>query len=104
MWIVSGTGLTMTEGDYGIALPVNLSGFNFIEGDTIRYTFKEVPNAGVILQKDFAAGGAIGLTFTADESAKFRVGNYVYSVDWFREGSYLCNILAQATFKVVDKI
>lgn len=104
MWVVSGNSLTMTEGDYGLALPVSVTGAAFSDGDTLRFTFKEVPNGDVILTKDFNASGEVALELTAEDSALFRVGTYVYSLDWYREGSFMCNIIPQAGFKVVDKI
>lgn len=104
MWVVSGNSLTMTEGDFGVALPVSVTGAAFTDGDTIRFTFKQVANGAVILKKDFPAASPVSLVLTAQESAKFPVGTYVYSLDWYREGSYMCNIIPSAGFKVVDKI
>lgn len=104
MWIASGTSLTMTEGDYGVRIPFNFADIAFSADDTIRFTFKTVPNASVVLTKDFVATDETALIFTAEETSLFPVGSYVYSVDWFRSGTFLYNLIANASFKVVDKI
>ena len=53
MWNVTGTNLQMAEGDYGIALPVTISGTTLTENDSIRFTFKNSPNGETILTKEY---------------------------------------------------
>ena len=31
------------------------------------------------------------------------VGGYVYCLDWYQNGNFMCNIIPSAQFKVVDK-
>lgn len=105
MWVTSWTSVQMTEGDYGIDLPFNFADITFSSTDTIRFTVKTAPNASAaLLEKDFIATNPIALNLTEAETALFPVGNYVYSVDWFRSGTFLYNLVANASFKVVDKI
>jgi hypothetical protein len=40
---------------------------------------------------------------TEEESALFRVGDYVYSIDWYQDGSFMGNLIKCAAFKVVEK-
>jgi hypothetical protein len=40
---------------------------------------------------------------TEEESALFPVGVYCYRLDWYQEGTFMCNIIPDAVFKVVDK-
>ena len=105
MWQVNAQNITMTEGDYGIQLPVTISGATFVASDSIKITFKDKPNGIAVLEKDFTniQNNTVSLELTEAESAMFPVGAYVYSLDWYQSGSFMCNIIREATFKVVDK-
>ncbi len=105
MWQVNAQNLTMTEGDFGIQLPVTISGTTFAASDSVKITFKDKPNGDTILEKDFTniQNNTVNLGLTEAESALFPVGAYVYSLDWYQSGSFMCNIIREATFKVVDK-
>ena len=105
MWAVSGTDLRMTEGDYGIELPVTISGTTLTASDSVKLTLKDTMNGTTKLEKVFTdiSQNTFDLTLTAEESEGLPVGNYVYSLDWFQDGVFMCNIITAATFKVVDK-
>lgn len=105
MWKVQDSSIFMTEGDYGIALPVTVSGATLGTADSIKFTFKSFMNGEAILEKvyDSPVQNTVNLEFTASDSAKFRVGKYLYSMDWYQNGSFLCNIIPAGVFKVVDK-
>ena len=105
MWNVSGTTLVMAEGDYGIKLPVTISGATLSASDSLRFTFKNQMNGDIMLVKDFdnVQQSTVNLELTEAESALFPVGNYVYSLDWFQDGNFMCNIIPTASIKVVDK-
>ena len=105
MWYVSGNNLQMTEGDYGLALPVTVNGTTFSAGDEVLFTFKDAVNGTTILTKTYSniQANTVSLELTAEESAKFPVGQYVYSLDWYQSGAFMCNIIPSATLKVVDK-
>lgn len=116
MWKVNGTILQMAEGDYGVALPVTVSGATLGASDTIKFTFKSALGGTAILEKVYAAPSpeplrmgeasapnTVNLEFTEAESALFAVGVYVYSMDWYQDGNFLCNIIPAGIFKVVDK-
>lgn len=105
MWNVTGTSLQMVEGDFGISLPVTVSGTTLTANDTLKFTFKTDPNGETILTKEYSniTQNTANLELTETESALFSVGNYFYSLDWYQDGAFMCNIIPISTFKVVDK-
>ena len=105
MWRVNGTTLRMSEGDYGIALPVTVSGVTLGSADSLLYTFKDGKNKNVLLTKDFGSivSNTINLSLTEAESAIFTPGEYVYSLDWYQDGSFMCNLIEVAPLIVGDK-
>lgn len=104
-WNVTNHALSMTEGDYGTALPVEIKGATLGAQDSIKLTFKTVVNGDEILSKDFngITDNTVSLELTEEESALFPVGQYVYCLDWYQNGNFMCNIIPSAQFKVVDK-
>ena len=105
MWQVSNQNLTMTEGDFGLQLPVTITGTQFAQDDEIKITIKDQLNGTVILEKVFTdiQKNTVTLELTEEESALFPVGQYVYSLDWYQDGAFMCNIIRLAQFKVVEK-
>ena len=105
MWNVNGNAITMAEGDYGIKLPITISGTTLAAGDSVKVVFKKNPNGETILEKNYDTftQNAFDLELTEAESALFKVGSYVYLLDWYQSGNFLCNIIPSASFKVVDK-
>lgn len=106
MWYVSGVNLQMTEDDWGIVLPVTVNGLTLGENDSLKFTFKTSKNGETILEKSFHGidENTVELELSESDSAKFPVGVYAYGLDWYQSGSFLCNIIPSATFKVVDKV
>ena len=105
MWAVNGTNLQMAEGDYGISLPVTVSGTTLTSNDTLRFTFLTAKNGRVILEKEYAgnAQNTVSLELTEAETALFTPKSYVYRLDWYQDGTFMCNVIPEAVFKVVDK-
>lgn len=105
MWNVNDTNLQMTEGDYGIELPVTINGTTLASTDSLKFTFKTAVNGEVVLEKDYTniVDNTADLELTEAESALFTAGVYVYTLDWYQNGSFMCNIISGSTFKVVDK-
>ena len=97
--------IQITEGDFGIELPITVTGTTIGTSETLRFTFKSKVNGTVILEKDFTpvTQNTVNLSFTEEESALFGVGCYVYMLDWYSNGVFMCNLIPVATFKVVDK-
>ena len=105
MWYVSENNLQMAEGDYGLKLPVTITGTTFGAGDAVKIIFKDQKNGTTILSKDYGSiqQNTVNLEFTEAETALFPVGTYVYSLDWYQGGNFMCNIIPVGTLKVVDK-
>lgn len=103
MWTSNGNSIQMTEGDFGIALPITISGVTFASNDSIRIEIKK--DAETVLTKDFTniVGNEISLELTAEESELLTVGVYLYSLDWYRDGAFMCNIVPFGLFVVGDK-
>lgn len=100
MWSVDENEITMCEGDYGIDLPISIEGAELSVGDSLMITIKDVINGTEYLQKSFTDS----LSLTAAESAQLPVGKYVYALDWYRNSTFLCNIIPKSKFTVVDKV
>lgn len=104
MWSVNGNNLQMTEGDYGLTLPITISGTELSTADTIKLTIKRTRNGDTVFEKDMTpTDNAVNFTITAAETALLSVGAYVYSLDWYQNGVFMCNLVPCATYKVVDK-
>lgn len=106
MFSASGKNIKMTEGDWGIMLPITVSGITFAPEDAMLFTLKNAVNGTTILTKTFenVTGGTINLSFTEEESALLTPRNYVYSLDWYQNGAFYCNVIPEAQFTVTDKV
>jgi hypothetical protein len=95
----------MAEGDYGIAIPITVHGTELGGNDSLRVTIKTRKNGETILEKNYSdiEDNTVELELTQTESAKLPVGVYVYSLDWYQNGIFMCNIVLCSLFKVVDK-
>ena len=45
----------------------------------------------------------IDFELTDSETELLPVGVYAYSLDWYQDGAFMCNIIPSGLFKVVDK-
>lgn len=107
MWIVTNnTDLQMTEGDFGIQLPVEIGGTTLSANDSIRFTLKTKVTGREVITKEYneIIDNTFNLEMTEAETAKIPTGAYLYSLDWCQNGLFMCNIIPAAPFKVVDKI
>lgn len=105
MWNVNGQDLKMVEGDWGIQLPVTVSGTTLTASDELKLTIKTAINGDTIVSKTFTniQQNTVNLELTEAESALLPVGTYVYLLDWYQDGAFMCNIIPSAQFKVVEK-
>ena len=105
MWLVSGNNLQMAEGDFGILLPITISGTTFAAGDEINFVLKDRMNGNTLIEKVFSniTENTVNLSFTEEESNGLSIGTYVYRLDWYQNGIFMCNIILNALFRVVDK-
>lgn len=100
MWSVDENDITMCEGDFGTELPISLDNAELAPGDSFKITVKDAMNGNTLLEKSFIEA----LVLTSAETAQLPVGKYVYALDWYRNGTFLCNIIPKAKFTVVDKV
>lgn len=93
----------MAEGDWGVKLPVTVSGVTFSEHDSIKIVIKN--GETTLVEKEYTniTQNTVNLELTEAESALLSVGSYVYRLDWYQDGAFMCNIIPISTFKVVDK-
>lgn len=106
MWNVdTNNKLRMAEGDFGIDLPITVNGAEIDSGDSIKITIKKKLNGDLVLEKEYTdiEDNTINLSFTEAESELLTVGGYVYSLDWFKDGEFQCNIILNAILRVEDK-
>ena len=106
MWMTNGNNITMVAGDFGISLPVNIEGLSLVSGsDTMRITIKD-SSGSVVLTKEYSDFSENTFSFEIDESEteKLHVGAYIYGLDWYRNGVFMCNIIPKSTFVVVSKV
>ena len=105
MWAVNGENLQMCEGDYGVELPITINGVTFTAQDEVLFTLKDKANGTTVFTKTFSniQNNKIILEISEAESALLPVGVYVYTLDWYQDGAFLCNIIPSALIKVVDK-
>lgn len=105
MWKVDKSNLSMAEGDYGISLPITINGTTIDSADSVKFIVKTAKNGTEKLVKTFTniVNNTFDLVLTAEESALLTVGYYVYSLDWYKDGTFECNIIPSASLQVVDK-
>ena len=105
MWVVNKQTLQMVEGDWGIELPISVDGVTFTASDEVLITIKTEKNGETVLTKNYEniSDNTVNLSLTEAESKLLKVGSYVYSLDWYQDGAFYCNIIPSAAFKVVDK-
>ena len=105
MWNVNNQDLKMCEGDWGIKLPITISGTTLTASDELKLVIKKAQNGDAVLTKVYTdiSQNTVELEFTEAESALLPVGTYCYTLDWYQSGVFMCNIIPYATLRVVDK-
>lgn len=105
MWVAIGTTLQMTEDDYGLSLPVIVEGTTLGDSDSLKIVIKDTVDGETILEKEYhgITDNQVELVFTQAESALLPVGNYVYRLDWYQNGLFMCNLIKVGSFRVVNK-
>lgn len=98
--------IKMTEGDFGIVLPIEIEAETELTADdgfSIKI-FKDI-NTEPLITKTYSGikNNTIDFKLIEEDSLKLKVGTYKYDLDWYQEGSFLANIIAKASFKVQEK-
>lgn len=103
MWACTGQNISMARGDFGIELPIVVSGATFGENDELRV--KITRNGETVLAKAFGniQQNTVNLVLTEAETGLLPVGAYRFSLDWYQDGVFMCNVIESAGFRVVAK-
>ena len=104
MWIVNGNDLKMAEGDFGVILPIKITGMTFGASDSAQLIIKKKLNGEDYITKTFTniQNNTSNLEFTQAETELLTVGTYYYRLDAYQDGNYLNNLIPYASLKVVD--
>lgn len=109
--------IAMAEGDYGVYLPIEFifdddDTETIASTDTFTITIAKIVRNGVLeakeelLSKSFSGvtDNVLRIFFTEAESNLLPIGQYVYSLDWYREGAFMNNLIERQVFSVRDKV
>lgn len=105
MWTVKDNiNISMDEGDWGVELPIQVTGTTLTASDALRLSILDGRDGAAVITKEFSnvQNNAISLELTHAESQKLRPRSYVWRLDWYQSGSFHCNLINGASFKVVD--
>lgn len=105
MWTVrDNINISMDEGDWGVELPILVSGITITESDSLRLSILDGYDGPAIITKRFSdiTGNTINLVLTKAESAKLQPRSYVWRLDWYQDDNFQCNLIKGASFKVVN--
>lgn len=108
MWSGTALHLEMTEGDYGITLPLTVSGITMNPSDYLSLAVKTVKNGDALIEQTMSVSEktddpVFGLVFSEEQSELLTPGRYYFTLDWYRNGEFYCNIIPDGILKVVDK-
>ena len=105
MWAALGTNLKMTEDDYGVPIYFSVKNAKFSTLDSIKLTVKDTINGTEKFSKTISnlSGNIFQLYLTAAESALLPIGQYIYSLDWYCNEVFLCNLVAASSLIVTEK-
>lgn len=98
--------ISMTEGDFGLILPIELEmDDEIVAEDTFSIKIFKKINEAPIVEKTYnnIAEKIINFQLTKEESELLKVGLYYYDIDWYQENSFLNNIIAKEKFRVIEK-
>lgn len=105
MWKASGTTIEMAEGDYGISLPIKINGITFGESDSVKFRVTDGRTRQELLELDFdhITQNTVEIVLTEAQSEALPAGEHSYTLDWYRDGVFMCNIIPFGVFRVVKK-
>ena len=95
----------MTEGDFGVALPIEISVEQLTADDVFSIKIFKSINTEPLIIKEYSniKDNIIEFKLTKEDSLKLSVGKYKYDLDWYQGNKFLGNLIANARFKVLEK-
>jgi len=98
------TDLIMTEGDFGVEIDLNFNAITISALDTVRVEVRTEKNGDPILTKEYTGvTSVLPLSWTEEETALLTPGNYLYNLDWYSNGVFMCNLINNSKLQVKDK-
>ncbi len=106
MWAVIGNDLKMTEGDYGLQVPIKLIGGTITASDEFRILINDARDQATIIEKHYSniQDDKILFELTEAESALLPIGSYLWGLDWYQSGAFMDNLIPMSSFKVTKKV
>ena len=98
--------ILMTEGDYGLSLPIKINGISVANEEKLNLYIKKIKDGDTIVEQtyDNIKDNTFNLVFSKEQSDKLPVGRYKYALDWYKDNEFYCNIIKGKEFIVEDKI
>lgn len=102
----SGKKIIMTEKNYGLHLPIKITGATIQKNDTLEFYIKQTGAKESVIQNkyDNINENTIDFVLTKEQSEKLKVGIYQYSIDWYRDNIFLNTIVNGYPFEVEKKV
>lgn len=100
--------ITIAEGDFGLILPIELTpeeGELITEDTNFQINIFKKINTEPLVSKVYSniENDTIEFELTENESLLLKRGEYVYDLDWYQNGVFMCNILPKQKFSVIEK-
>jgi hypothetical protein len=105
MFEIKNETIIMTEGDFGLDLPIEIIGTELASDETIKLTIRDNSNETKI-EKEFSGiiDNTVSFSLTETESKKLRPNiKYFYRIDWYKNGQFLGNVVNGKEFIVKEK-
>ena len=95
--------ISMTEGDFGIELPLIFEGITFSENDLLNFVI--VVGGTEVISKTYEniQENSISLVITEEETSLLPVGRHEYRLDWYQNDAFMCNLAPTGVFCVGKK-
>lgn len=97
--------IIMTEGDFGLSLPITITGGEISKDEQIKFYIKKNNGENLIDSKIYnnIEDNTFNLIFSEEESNLLKKGTYLYYLDWYKENVFLGNIINGELFEVEGK-
>lgn len=95
--------ISITEKDFGVACPITIEDITITEQDQIAFYIKKPGATENIFEKTYSDIQHNKFDLVFAESERLPVGQYIYLIDWQRDGVFLDNLVDNAIFRVVAK-
>lgn len=96
--------ITMTEGDYGVSLPIHFIDAGFESNDSIKVTIMVDSDTSIEKTYTEIVDDTIDFSLTEAESNLLPVGFYLYSIEWYQDGVFKDCILEKSPFVVSERV